>query len=207
MGSRNYYVVLGVASDETDQGVRAAFRDLAKRYHPDRVGPSGAVSFREVVEAYATLGDPQKRSAYDARLRPLARRDVSLARDGRDVRPSKDALLHRVARNFTGLGAPKGERVEELTVDVAISEEEAGRGARVQLGVPVFVRCSRCVGHGCAACGGQGVTEGERAVTFNVPPMTGRGTTFVMPLSELGIENLYLHVRVRVDKTIDPPAG
>jgi DnaJ-class molecular chaperone len=75
MATRNYYVVLGVASNETEQGVRAAFRDLAKRYHPDRVGPSGAGPFREPAEAYEVLGDPARRRQYDESLqqRPHAR--------------------------------------------------------------------------------------------------------------------------------------
>jgi curved DNA-binding protein CbpA len=61
MAPRNYYVVLGVASDETEHGVRTAFRDLAKRYHPDRIGPRGAAPFREIAEAYEVLGDPERR--------------------------------------------------------------------------------------------------------------------------------------------------
>jgi DnaJ-class molecular chaperone len=211
MASRNYYVVLGVASNESDQGVRAAFRDLAKRYHPDRVGAAGAVPFREVVEAYETLGDPERRNDYDESLRtprespPVGlERGLSLRRDLAEVRPSKDALFARIARNFTGVGASKGERVEELTVEIAISEEEAGRGTLARLGVPVFGRCSRCTGSGCAACHGHGVVETERAVSIDIPPMSGSGTTFVMPLSGLGIHNFYLHVRVRVDRATEP---
>ena len=60
MASRNYYVILGVASTETEQGIRAAFRDLAKRNHPDQIGPSGVASFRDIKEAYDVLGDPRR---------------------------------------------------------------------------------------------------------------------------------------------------
>jgi DnaJ-class molecular chaperone len=212
MAPRNYYVVLGVASDETEHGVRTAFRDLAKRYHPDRVGPRGAAPFREIAEAYEVLGDPERRQAYDDSLREARAtpsterlvRDLSLRRDLADVRPSEDAMFSRFERNFTRVGLSKAEGVEAMDVEVAISEEEASKGARVRLGVPVFAPCPGCRGRGCHACRGTGTREGERPVTLNVPPMSGRGTTFVVPLAGLGIHNFHLRVRVRVDKATEP---
>lgn len=212
MAARNYYVILGVASDETDQGVRAAFRDLAKRYHPDHVGPEGAASFREAAEAYEVLGDPSRRRQYDESLkqgpiRPLSDglvRDVSMRRDLVNVRPSREALFRRFETNFTPEAAAKGGRVDELNVDVAVSSEEAGKGTRLRIGVPVFGRCSRCGGRGCFGCEGTGMVEGERAVAVDLPPMSGRGTTFVVPLTGLGVHNFYLRVRVRVDRTTEP---
>jgi len=210
MATRNYYVVLGVASNETEQGVRAAFRDLAKRYHPDHVGPSGAGPFREVAEAYEVLGDPARRRQYDESLQqhPHARgrlvRDVSMRRDLVDVRPSEEAVFKRFERNFTREAVPKGERVDELNVEVAVSSEEARKGARLRIGIPVFRRCARCGGRGCNDCAGTGTVEGERPVAVDLPPMSGKGTTFVLPLNGLGVHNFYLRVRVRVDKATEP---
>ncbi|MGA7119953.1 MAG: DnaJ domain-containing protein [Polyangiaceae bacterium] len=212
MVARNYYVILGVSSDETDRGVRAAFRNLVKRYHPDHVGPEGAGPLREVAEAYEVLGDPSRRREYDASLRsaparPLSDRfvrDVSMRRDLVDARPSREALFRRFEDNFAPQGVTKGHRVDELNVDVAVSPEEAGKGARLRLGVPVFGRCSRCAGRGCIGCEGTGMIESERAVAFDMPPISGRGTTFVVPLTGLGVRNFYLRVRVRVDRTAEP---
>jgi molecular chaperone DnaJ len=213
MAPRNYYVVLGVASNETEQGVRTAFRELAKRYHPDRIGPEGATPFRELVEAYETLGDPDRRSRYDESLRQARPRpgspdtfvrDVSLHRDFADLRPSEDALLARLARNFSG--ALRNDGVQELHVELAISEDEAGRGARVRFGIPVFSRCPYCVARGCTVCRGFGMIEREQPVTVDIPPFSGSGTTFILPLSGLGIHNSYARVRVRIDKGIEPPA-
>jgi hypothetical protein len=48
------------------------------------------------------------------------------------------------------------------------------------------------------------MVEGERAVAVDLPPMSGRGTTFVVPLTGLGVHNFYLRVRVRVDRTTEP---
>jgi DnaJ-class molecular chaperone len=212
MTSRNHYVILGVQPAETAQGIRAAFRDLARRYHPDHAGPSGAATFHQIVEAYGVLSDAGRRRRYDAALeeaerRELLPREVSLRRDVTELRPSEDALVARFARNFTKRGSPKAEGVAELLVDVAISEEEAGRGTRVQLGVPVFTRCGVCLGGGCVACGAQGVLERERVMAFDIPPMTGSGVTLLVPLQGLGIHNFYLRVRVRVDPQLEPGIG
>jgi curved DNA-binding protein CbpA len=69
----DYYALLGLTPAASAREIRAAFRQLAKRLHPDvsRL-PSGAERFRRVVEAYETLSDPVRRAAYDARYRPPA---------------------------------------------------------------------------------------------------------------------------------------
>jgi molecular chaperone DnaJ len=205
MASRNYYVVLGVASTASGEGIRAAYRDLVKQLHPDHIGPGGAAPFREITEAYDTLRDPARRMRYDESLRTRqGQRRISMRRHLAEVRPSEEAMFDRFSMNFHRAGLPKGERVEELKVDVAISKEEAERGTRIQLGIPVFAPCPGCGGRGCDACRWQGMREGERGVAIDVPPMSGAGTTFVMPLSGLGIHNFYVRVRVRVDKGVEP---
>jgi len=128
-----------------------------------------------------------------------------MRRDLVEVRPGADALFDRFERNFTGVGVPKGERVQELQVDVAISRQEADRGTTVRIGLPTFARCMGCRGYGCSACGGRGTVEQERPVSVTIPPMSGAGTTFVVPMSGLGIHNFYLHVQVRVSKEAEPP--
>ena len=64
----NYYVVLGVARDASDEAIRQAFRALARQYHPDAGTGSSVERFRQVVDAYETLSDPARRRAYDHSL-------------------------------------------------------------------------------------------------------------------------------------------
>jgi DnaJ-class molecular chaperone len=214
MAFRNYYVILGVGSMESDRGIRTAYRELVRRFHPDHAGPEGASAFREATEAYRVLADPLRRREYDDELARAQRpqpsepfvRDLSMRRDVVDSRPSAEELFGRIERNFTGVSVPKGDRVQELQVDIAISREEAERGTNVRIGLPTFSRCIGCRGYGCSACGGRGTVEQERPVTISVPPMSGPGTTFVLPLSGLGIHNFYLHVRVRVSPEVEASA-
>ena len=68
---RDYYDVLGVAPDADADQIKRAYRQLARRYHPDISGDDRAVTFREVARAYEVLRNPERRRTYDAVLRDV----------------------------------------------------------------------------------------------------------------------------------------
>jgi curved DNA-binding protein CbpA len=80
---RTYYDVLGVAADTPDVVIKAAFRALAKEYHPDgpSVEPGDTDRFIEIQTAYAVLSKPQSRSEYDAELRETLQLPVHVQDD------------------------------------------------------------------------------------------------------------------------------
>jgi WD40 repeat protein len=61
----NYYAILGVPGDADQETIKRAYRQLARRYHPDLAGPGGAAQMQRINRAYAVLGDPEKRQRYD----------------------------------------------------------------------------------------------------------------------------------------------
>src|SRR5215813_7438399 len=67
MSKRDFYEILGVAKGCDDAALKAAYRKLAKQYHPDvnTADPQAEAKFKEASEAYDILKDPQKRAAYD----------------------------------------------------------------------------------------------------------------------------------------------
>jgi len=69
MKRKTYYVILGVSNTESPRGIRAAYRDLAKRLHPDVAGEQSTRAFQEVTEAYDVLSDPARRRDYNNKLR------------------------------------------------------------------------------------------------------------------------------------------
>jgi DnaJ-class molecular chaperone len=64
MELKDYYFILGVPQTATARDILHAYRELAKLYHPDRVGPQGTETFQDIVEAYEVLSDPERRRHY-----------------------------------------------------------------------------------------------------------------------------------------------
>ena len=148
--TRDHYLILGVSRDETATGIHAAFRVLAKRYHPDVAGERSAERFRNIVEAYQVLSDPKRRRGYDEGLEqavlpvaevrrdraratmvdrpePLIPETVSFADEFDIVGPSRENLLERLRCNFTG-GPVQHEPAAEPLHVVVSSRREALRG-------------------------------------------------------------------------------
>jgi DnaJ-class molecular chaperone len=220
MHARNYYVLLGVSRNETPAGIRAAFREMAKRLHPDRAGQQGTAAFQELAEAYEVLSDPGRRLQYDRDLSAAEERPAAVRRTvpveplapeapsffGRPetVRPSFHEVYDRYARNFTGRHVPKAERAEALTLELILTPEEAALGCRVPIGVPAIEVCGRCGGAGhdglfpCLGCGGSGLVEGRRTLWVSLPPLIRSGSIVEVPLDGFGVHNFYLRLHIRV---------
>jgi len=221
MERKTYYMILGVSSTESDSGIRAAYRDLAKRLHPDVAGEQATRSFQEVSEAYRVLSDPQRRREYNDKLNraedggmvtvrrappePLAREPITILGNRDGIRPSFAAMHDRALRNFAGIGIRKWEHLESLNFEVRLTPEEASRGCVVPVGVPVFSRCSQCGGSGhdwvfpCAYCQQQGMIENEERLQVWIPPMAPSGSIYEIPLRGLGIHDFYLRLHVFVE--------
>src|SRR5512135_3622590 len=78
----NYYAMLGVPTDADTDTLKRAYRQLARRYHPDIAGPEGAIEMKRINRAYAVLSDPEKRHSYDTVMSGIV--DM---RGGRFARP------------------------------------------------------------------------------------------------------------------------
>ena len=219
MAIKNYYAILGVSCNETPAGIRAAYRDAARRTHPDHAGPQETTTFQEIVEAYSVLSDPSQRLQYDrtlsfherdrsqyGMLHPFAAGRVphSIFADTHAVHPSFEELAERLMRNFTGRTVPKAEKPEGLSVEVILTPEEAARGGVLSIGIPVREVCSACGGTGdewpftCLHCRGEGTVSRMRPVQLRVPQAISLGTVPDVSLEPLGINNLFLQLRIRV---------
>jgi len=221
MVAKNYYLILGVSESESPAGIRARYRDLVRALHPDVAGPQSTSAFQKVAEAYAVLADPLARRRHDTELAmreerlPVQARDDSVApwrwepvsplAEPLAVRPSFEALVERLFRNFTGIGIPKAERPEGLTFEVILTPEEAERGVEVPIALPRVESCHECGGIGrvwffpCASCGGQRVIVSERMVRIQIPRLVRPESVIEVPLYGLGIHNLYLRLHVRME--------
>ncbi len=224
MPAKNYYVALGVSRSEDAAGIRAAYHELARRMHPDVIGPGSTSRFQEINEAYEVLSDPARRRAHDREFEdeergveipihrgagwPVAAEPISLFAQPEQTRPSFDAFRERYLRNFTGWHVPKAERAENLTLEVTLSPAEAFYGCTVPVGVPSFGACPECRGSGgmfpfrCMECAGSGLVEERRTLRIRIPPRVQPGAIFEAPLDMFGIENLFLRLRIFISDAL-----
>jgi DnaJ-class molecular chaperone len=213
MPGRDLYRLLGVSAGAAPAEIRRAYRWIVFDVHPDVGERPDPERFREVHEAYEILRDPDRRRSYEVeisiRRRPLsakplrARAPVTVLDDFMTLRPSVEELLDHIGCNFLGYREKSGGRFRRLGLEAILDEEEARFGCSVPFELPSYVRCSRCDGTGewwglCPGCYGRGVIEGTRELMLEIPPGTRDGERFEVRLSDLGIGNLLLDVRVVV---------
>jgi len=168
---RDYYEVLGVPRNASEQEIKSAYRRLALRHHPDRnPGDKQAEErFKEAAEAYGVLGDAEKRRRYDV----YGHAGVAGAA-GAGFDPTIFADFSDILGDFFGFGDVFGRRRGprrggDLRYNLEISFEEAAFGTETQLRIPRAETCATCAGSG-AAPGTKPVTcptcRGSGQVTF-----------------------------------------
>ena len=158
---RDYYEVLGVARDASEDDVRRAFRRLARQYHPDVNREDGAgARFKEINEAYEVLSDREKRQIYD-RFGHAGPQGFGAGGVGFGIEDIFETFFGASAR---GAGR-RPARGADLRYDLEIRFEEAIFGATREIEVPRTVVCSRCNGsraepgsqpERCPQCNGSG---------------------------------------------------
>lgn len=201
MATKNYYLILGVSRDESQEGIRAAFRRLAKRYHPDRAGAGSAAEFRELLEAYEVLSDQERRRRYNSELEAAERRaKAATTQVEQTARPwSRELWAEFAARLAGGSGS-----ASIVALEGVLHPEEALLGTTLRIELPVAASCPACGGSGwewpfpCLACGGQGVRRLRRWLAVQIPPRTRHGTILEIPYSDAAIGRILLRIRVRV---------
>ncbi|HEX5474936.1 MAG TPA: molecular chaperone DnaJ [Vicinamibacterales bacterium] len=203
MSRRDYYEVLGVPRDATDQQLKSAYRKLALKHHPDRnPGDHQAEEyFKEAAEAYAVLADAEKRSLYDR----FGHAGVNGAGAAAGFDPTIFAGFDDI---FAGLGDMFGlgdifgggrrrrggpQRGADLRYDLEISFEESATGTETTIQIPREESCESCKGTGaaagsspevCAQCRGTGqlrFQQGFLTVARPCPNCRGAGRTISKP--------------------------
>lgn len=227
MVTKDYYFILGVHRDESAQGIKKAYRKLARRYHPDRAGTRWTVKFQELNEAYEVLSSPEKRRQYNRGLQhaegfPLRRRQPVVTSPG--IRPepltpspaspvrhfvedlnAPEGFFPRFAHHFTPVGSTGSEIPQAIEIEIVLTPEEAIRGGRIPIEVPSVYPCAYCHGTGlegvfkCWACHGRGLAVEREMVFLTVPAMVAEGSMLIANLQGMGIHDLYLQARVRID--------
>ena len=200
MNKRDYYEVLGVDKNASEDEIKSAFRKLAKKYHPDvSKEENAAEKFKEAQEAYAILSDPEKRKQYDQFGHSAFNNNGGgfSGFEGFDFGNMSDIFddlfggmgfsSSRSSRRKTNSPRKGNDVLHRMTIDF----EEAVYGTKKDIKIDVEESCPKCNGAGgfnsktCSECHGSGTITQEQRTIFGsflskttCPYCKGSGTTF-----------------------------
>ena len=177
MTKRDYYEVLGVGRDASDDEIKKAYRRLAVQYHPDKnPGDHQAEeSFKEATEAYEALKDPAKRRRYDQFGHAAFGQGAGPGAGGFGGFDLSDAL-RAFMRDFGGFGdfddlfggrRGRGQRMhrgQDLQVRLPLTLEEIATGVEKKIKLNKLKSCEECGGSGAFGRGSQFVSDLRRGL-------------------------------------------
>lgn len=199
MSKRDYYEVLGIQKNASEDDLKKSFRRLAMKYHPDR-NPDDAEAeskFKEAKEAYEVLGDPNKRTAYDQ----FGHAGVEQAGGaggpgGQGFGDIFEDIFGDIFGGGRRGGGNRAYRGSDLQYNLELSLEDAVFGTEVDIRVPTMQSCGSCSGSGakagsqpqsCPTCHGQGqvrLQQGFFSVQQTCPQCHGQGKIISDPCNE-----------------------
>lgn len=190
---RDFYEVLGVNRDASDEDIKKSYRKLAMKHHPDRNpdNPKSEEQFKEAKEAYEILSEPKKRAAYDQYGH--AGVDPQAGAGGAGMGGFADAFgdifgdIFGQGRGGQGGGRSNVFRGADLRYNLEISLEDAARGTQTRIKIPTMAECEPCSGTGakkgsepktCPTCAGHGqvrMQQGFFSIQQTCPKCHGTG--------------------------------
>jgi molecular chaperone DnaJ len=193
---RDYYEVLGLGKDCSDEEIKKSYRKLAMKYHPDR-NPDhkdAEDKFKEAKEAYEVLSEADKRRAYDAYGHAGLGPQMGGGPDGQNMGGFADAFGDIFSDIFGGgRGRSNVYRGADLRYNLEVSLEQAARGTETKIRIPAMEECETCDGSGakpgtkaqtCSTCNGTGavrLSQGFFSIQQTCPTCQGTGKTIANP--------------------------
>lgn len=178
MSKRDYYEVLGVSKTASDAEIKSAFRNLAKKYHPDiNKDPDAPEKFKEAQEAYAVLSDSSKRSQYDQFGHAAFEGGAAGGASGFDFSgfDFSDIFgdLFGGSSFFGGRGSSnRARKGNDSILRVDLTFDEAVFGTKKTININTTDLCDECNGKGghgesvCSTCHGSGSVTAEQRTLF-----------------------------------------
>ena len=195
MKKKDYYEVLGINRDASDEEIKKSYRKLAMKHHPDRNpdNPKSEDLFKEAKEAYEMLSDPQKRAAYDQYGHAATDAGMGAGAGGGAGGPDFADIFGDIFGGGQGRSRNSAHRGSDLRYNLEVTLEQAARGTETQIRVPTMTVCTTCNGSGakagtspttCATCAGQGqvrMQQGFFSIQQTCPRCHGNGKIVTSP--------------------------
>ena len=196
MADKDFYEILGVQKNASDDEIKKSYRKLAMKYHPDRNkdDKESERKFKEVSAAYEILKDSEKRSAYDQYGHDAFRQGGGGQGFGDFGGGFSDIFEEFFGGGFGGQSRQRGpQRGNDLRYNMSVSLQEAYSGKKSQIRIPSYEGCDLCSSTGsadktgpstCSTCGGQGKvrsTQGFLSIEHPCPTCGGEGSSIKNP--------------------------
>ncbi|MDC0625278.1 molecular chaperone DnaJ [Alphaproteobacteria bacterium] len=196
MADKDFYEILGVQRNASDDEIKKSYRKLAMKYHPDRNkdDKESERKFKEVSAAYEILKDSEKRSAYDQYGHDAFRQGGGGQGFGDFGGGFSDIFEEFFGGGFGGQSRQRGpQRGNDLRYNMSVSLQEAYSGKKSQIRIPSYEGCDLCSSTGsadktgpstCSTCGGQGKvrsTQGFFSIERPCPTCGGEGSSIKNP--------------------------
>jgi molecular chaperone DnaJ len=199
---KNYYDVLGVTENATQDEIKKSYRKLSKQYHPD-VNPDGDEKFKEISEAYENIGDEKKRQDYDIRRKnPFAGMSGGGGFD-----------IHSMFEQMMNMGRQQKKKAPDKVIQLDVTINETFFGANKELNFLSGVKCEPCKGEGgskktCETCRGKGIVIQvfgtglfNQQIQSTCPTCNGTGSRILVSCNKcngkgLNIENQKIQISI-----------
>jgi len=222
MPKRDYYEILGVEKSANQEKIKSAFRNLARKYHPDvNKEPDAEERFKEINEAFMVLSDEEKRSVYD-RFGHEGLRSAGGMPDWNTIDPFE--IFEQFFGGFGGFSTRQRRnsprRGEDLYYSITLEFGEVATGVDRNLEITRDEVCERCSGNGaepgtsaetCGTCKGRGEVRqvrqtflGSMVQVAACPDCKGAGRVITHKCSSCNGRG---YERKKLTKTIPVPAG
>ncbi|NPA48402.1 MAG: molecular chaperone DnaJ [Thermodesulfobacteria bacterium] len=229
MSRKDYYEILGVPRNASQEEIKKAYRRLAREYHPDlRPGDKEAEErFKEISEAYEVLSDPEKRAVYDSKgFAGLHDQGYQGFTDVEDIFSAFSDIFEEFLGGFAGFtrrrrAERRPRRGADLSYEVTVNLEDVYFGREIELELERYENCEACGGSGlapgaraqyCPTCKGRGHvvhTEGFFRLSATCPTCHGAGTFISDPCPQCRGEGRVFRrkkLKVRIPPGIDDGA-
>ncbi|WNY25063.1 molecular chaperone DnaJ [Methanolapillus millepedarum] len=179
---KDYYEILGVSKDASEDEIKKKYRKLAMEFHPDRNdSPEAEEKFKEISEAYAVLSDSEKRATYDKFGHSgfdsrYSTEDIFRGADFSDFGDIFGDIFGNIfGAGFGGSKRRGPQRGGDLQYDIRMSFAEAYAGKTISIDIPKTATCDTCSGSGakpgtvpktCPECRGSGVVSKTMRTPF-----------------------------------------
>jgi molecular chaperone DnaJ len=221
--TKDYYAILGLPRNATDEQLKKAYRKMAMEYHPDRNGSPGAdEQFKEINEAYEVLSDANKRAFYDRTGRPPGNGGDNMGFDNFEFGGLGDIFEAFFGGATTGAQRRSPHKGQDIGFRASLTFEEAYTGTSREIEISRVELCSVCRGIGsrpgtnpekCTDCNGAGQVRrtaqsifGRFVQTATCPTCNGQGTVIKSPCTQChgqGRERIKRKLHVNIPAGVD----